>query len=71
MTKIPYIYGYGPAFGGPPRDGDGPYTYYIHMCVYTHMSMYPSPLWMWWGGWWDGGGREHETRDHIYIYTNE
>ena len=37
----------GPAFGGPPQDGDGPYTYMdtsmrvsIYMCIYTHIYIY-------------------------------
>ena len=57
---------------------------HVYVCLYeyAYMSMYPYPLWMWWGGGWGcvglggnppyhmrwGEGREHETRDHMYVY---
>ena len=48
-------------------------VYSMYMYVSMHMSMYPSPpvdVGGVSGGWrgWEGGGREHEKRDHRYTY---
>ena len=52
---------------------------YVYMCIYAYVyvSLLPVDVVGGWGGrggnrpyHMEWGGREHETRDHVYIYTH-